>query len=481
VDFTGGGIYQVEVNAAGNSDLIDATGTATLTSGTVQVIPEAGLYAPSTDYTILTAAGGLGGTTFSGVSSNFAFFVPTLFYDATNVFLNLKVDLNNLATVTNLTENQTSVFNTLSTLYTTNPAGLQELFSNLLFLDIDSAQSALDSLGGVQHTHAQGLMLGHHQQFLQLLFNRTGFNPNTQFAFQPMQDPMTAYTTGMNAGDTLPQGRGWWLQGLGRFGEFDDTSNATGADYHSAGVAFGIDTKWRDWVVGLAGNYLRSDANTFGGDLEVDSFQGAVYAGREFNDGIYMNAAVGVGYHDTDAERTVSVGTLSGQASADYDALTAGVGVEVGRAFELTPQTTLTPYAGIEYTHTNREGFTESGAGVMNLSVNDEDHNSLRTTLGFRVSEEITTGSNMRIKPYAYVAYVREHLDTEATMEAGFSGVPSSTFRIEGTDLDRDRAQVGAGISGQVNERLSFNLGYTGEIAGSDDHHGFSATVGYTW
>ncbi len=76
VDFTGGGSYDVEVDAAGNSDLINATGTATLTSGIVNVQPEAGTYLLSTDYTILTAAGGLGGTTFASVNSNLAFLTP---------------------------------------------------------------------------------------------------------------------------------------------------------------------------------------------------------------------------------------------------------------------------------------------------------------------------------------------------------------------------------------------------------------------
>ncbi|HAO25635.1 MAG TPA: autotransporter outer membrane beta-barrel domain-containing protein, partial [Methylophaga sp.] len=53
VDFSGGGVYEVEVDAAGNSDLINATGMATLTNGTVLVLPEAGNYSLSTDYTIL--------------------------------------------------------------------------------------------------------------------------------------------------------------------------------------------------------------------------------------------------------------------------------------------------------------------------------------------------------------------------------------------------------------------------------------------
>src|SRR5690606_7683795 len=88
VDFTGGGVYEVEVNAAGDSDLIDATGTATLTGGSVLVVPEAGSYNVSTDYTILTAGGGLIGT-FDTISSTLAFLDPTLSYDGSNVFLNL--------------------------------------------------------------------------------------------------------------------------------------------------------------------------------------------------------------------------------------------------------------------------------------------------------------------------------------------------------------------------------------------------------
>ena len=44
------------------------------------------LIAPSTQYTILTATGGLGGTTFAGVlPTNLAFLTPSLTYDANNV------------------------------------------------------------------------------------------------------------------------------------------------------------------------------------------------------------------------------------------------------------------------------------------------------------------------------------------------------------------------------------------------------------
>src|SRR5690606_29597677 len=88
VGFNPGSIYQVEVNAAGQSDQIVASGAATINGGSVQVLAEAGNYAPQTQYTILTASGGRTGL-FSGVTSNLAFLDPFLSYDANNAYLTL--------------------------------------------------------------------------------------------------------------------------------------------------------------------------------------------------------------------------------------------------------------------------------------------------------------------------------------------------------------------------------------------------------
>ena len=72
-----GGTYQVEVNAQGQGDRINATGTATINGASVQVLAQSGTYARNTTYTILNATGGVSGA-YSGVSSNFAFLTPTL-------------------------------------------------------------------------------------------------------------------------------------------------------------------------------------------------------------------------------------------------------------------------------------------------------------------------------------------------------------------------------------------------------------------
>ena len=88
ITFASGSTYTVQVNAAGQTDAINATGKATLQGGTVNVIAGAGVYSPTTTYTILSATGGVAGT-FAALTttSNLAFLTPSLAYGANTVTL----------------------------------------------------------------------------------------------------------------------------------------------------------------------------------------------------------------------------------------------------------------------------------------------------------------------------------------------------------------------------------------------------------
>ena len=87
-----GSTYQVKVNTAGQSDLVNVTGapgTATINGGVVNVLPESGVYTPGTTYKILSASGGVTGT-YAGVGTPLPFLQSSLAYDANNVYLTLK-------------------------------------------------------------------------------------------------------------------------------------------------------------------------------------------------------------------------------------------------------------------------------------------------------------------------------------------------------------------------------------------------------
>lgn len=483
IDFSGGGVYEVEVDAAGNSDLIIATAMATLTNGTVLVLPEVGDYSLSTDYTILSAAGGLGGTTFNSVSSNLAFLTPTLTYDANNVFLNLRRNSTDYASVAN-TPNQTAVSTTLDTVAGT--PNLDNLFNNLNILSAQGAQQAYDSLSGVQHTHSNLIALQSLNQFQGLLLNRLqsgsplANNGQIQLAYND-SGTMTDAGTSL-IGEKPANTRGWWLRGTGSYADIDGTSNASGAYYKSAGTAAGRDIFVDDALtVGLAVGYNRTDASVSQGSLDVDSYQAALYGRKLFTDNYYVSGIAGVGYHDFESKRRVTVGLSNTTARADYHAWTSNIAVEIGRLIEVSENTNLTPLAGLEYAHVNRAGFVEKDANAANLKVRRDQQDSLRSAIGARIAHQWKTQKGYRIQPTAELAWVHELMDNEAQMRAGFAATSLANFQVDGPELDRNRARLALGLDMQLSELSSMQLGYQGEWASSDQRHDLSATFKMAW
>ena len=144
-----GGTYQVEVNNAGQGDRINATGTAAIQGGTVQVLAAPGSYANSTTYTIVRATGGVSGT-YAGVTSNFAFLTPTLSYDANDVFLTLALPTQNAFTPSflALTPNQKAVGVALNQSFANASGDFATVIGALAGLNIQQGPLALDTISG---------------------------------------------------------------------------------------------------------------------------------------------------------------------------------------------------------------------------------------------------------------------------------------------------------------------------------------------
>mgnify|MGYP003835644259 FL=1 len=469
VDFSAGGTYAVEVDAAGNSDWINATGTATLTNGTVSVTPEPGSYDFSTNYTILTAAGGLGGTSFDSVSSSLAFLTPTLSYDANNVLLNLRRNNVSFSALSG-TPNQTAVGIVIDELNTTSPGTVLDLLNNLFILTADGANQAYDSLSGVQHTHGNHIALQSTSQFKGLLFDRVEGNNNT---LTDAGNPLLA--------GSMPAQRGWWLRGTGNYGEIDGTSNASGAHYKAGGIAAGLDVDLTDSLTaGAAFGYTRADVDVAHGGLGIDTYQAALYGRLTLVNDYYLTGMTGLGYHDMDSNRRVTVGPLINTAKADYDAWTGNIAVEGGREIALSANTSFTPFAGLEYALINRDSFIEKDGGVTNLRVDEEQQESLRSSLGVRIAHN-WIAQDTRITPAAELAWVHELMHDDASIKAGFAAAPTTTFSVDGPELDRDRARLALGLDVQLSETTHLNLGYQGEFASSDERHDVAATLKMVW
>lgn len=179
ITFNPGSTYEVDIDAAGASDRIVATGTATINGGSVKVLAGAGNYAQQTQYTILTAAGGRSGT-FAGVTSNLAFLDPALGYDANNVYLTMTRNGTSFTNV-GLTWNQVSAGGGVESLGPGNP-----VHNAALSLSADQARNAFDQLSGEIHASA-----------------RTALIEDSRFLRNAVNDRLRAVSGSTAAGDAV--------------------------------------------------------------------------------------------------------------------------------------------------------------------------------------------------------------------------------------------------------------------------------------
>ena len=154
--FQSGALYLVRVTPSNaSSDKVTSGGTATL-AGTVQAAFASGTYATRA-YTILSAAGGLGGTTFNSLTTTNlpAGFAASLSYTNSEVILNLTAQLHtNAISANGLSANQKNVATALDNFFNsggTLPPGFVSVFG----LTGSNLGNALSQLSGEAATAGQ--------------------------------------------------------------------------------------------------------------------------------------------------------------------------------------------------------------------------------------------------------------------------------------------------------------------------------------
>jgi hypothetical protein len=139
-------LVQVTPTAASTTNI---SNTATLTGATLAINATGAGYTLGTRYTVLTALGTLGGTTFANTTATSGPVKATISYDATdtNVFITLSQALLGPQLPPGLNANQTNVANAINNFI--NAGGtLPPGFQNLFFLSPGQLAQALTQLSG---------------------------------------------------------------------------------------------------------------------------------------------------------------------------------------------------------------------------------------------------------------------------------------------------------------------------------------------
>ena len=486
--FQSGAIYLVQVNPS-TASIANVTGTASL-NGTVFASFAAGNYVTK-KYDILHSAG-LGGTTFSGVTSNLSGnFDTTLTYSSTDVFLNLTAGLG-AGTALNVNEQNVAsaidhFFNSGGTL----PAG----FVNLFNLTGSNLANALTQLDGEDATGAEHGAFELTNEFLGLMLDPfvygrggpasggapLGFAPDQQASLPP--DIALAYAGVLKAPPKPVFDQRWtvWGASYGGSGTFngDPAIGSTNVTANTYGFAAGADYHATpDTVLGFA---LAAAGTNWGleqglGTGRSDAFQAGVYGTRYFGP-----AYLGAAFAFTNNWFTTNRAALGDELTARFQGQSYGERAEGGYRYAVAPAAGVTPYAAIQAQnfHTPTYSETDLTGGGFGLTYNAMTATDTRSELGARF-DALTAWGAMPVQLRARVAWAHDWVDNPA-LSAAFQALPGTSFVVNGAPVPHDSALTTVGAELHLAPQWTLIGKFDGEFANSTQIYAGSGTLRYTW
>ncbi len=250
--------------------------------------------------------------------------------------------------------------------------------------------------------------------------------------------------------------------------DFDTVSGFIGFDYEI------IDNTL---LIGIMGGFGNTDIDFDGrtGEGDIDQWNIGGYLSY-FTEDLFAYIQGGIGDLDLTSERDISFGSQFGSfdalALADYDGDFAYISGKAGYSFDIGENgIKLTPEIGLAWVEVEQDAFAETGAGNLNLLIDEQSAKSFRVTAQLRVSKTFKTGNGGHWTPYLRAGIAHEFEDDLRAITGRIEGVPNSSFTVFGEVARETTGLFGVGVNASVSEMISLFLDYEGEFGGGYEEH----------
>ena len=468
------GVYTTEVVGQGQSDRLNVGGIANL-GGTVFVTALPGLpFAPSTTYTILSAAGGLNGT-FASVNELYPFLQSNLSYDANNAYLTLQVG--GFAAQA-LNRNQYAVGTALDASAASATGDYAAVLGTLATATTAQGQAFMTSISGQNYSGFSSSMVQGAQLFMNNFATQAGGATGGRVALAEACD--------VACDTTSPALWGAWGGALGGLGTVGAGLSTGAVTYNLGGFAAGLDRMMTPNLrAGVTVGYM--NGTQWVGGFTGQGFSNTVQAGLYGNysqGNAYLDGLASYAYSANQMSRGIFIPNLpsrtaQGQTGANqvFGQVEGGYRVDLGGPVDAF----VTPFARLQgYTGT-QNAFSENGAQSLSLNVAAQTTNSLRSVLGAQLGGGVDVGWREKLVAQFRLGWSHEYADTARPVSAALAGAPTIPFTTYGASLQRDGVVVGVSANTAVAEATSVYLRYEGNISGLDSTHALTAGVRIIW
>jgi len=480
-----GAVYEVEANAAGQSDKVIVIGTVNLTGATLRVLAASGNYKASTDYLIVDNDGAdqVKGT-FASIASSLAFLVPSVVYNGgtgNDVVLNLERN-GTLFTDVARTRNQRAVAGALDRFPTNNT-----LFLAVLNQTEAGARQAFDALSGEIHATVAGTLADDSRYVREAILGRlmqagVAGSGNGQVAALAAAGPQVAsldqHAMALGYGDKpAPSPLAFWTRAYGAWGNFNGDGNAATADRDLGGFVSGMDAGiGGSWRAGLAtgASFANVDVSDRYSSAQVESYTLAGYTGGMA--GAFALRGGGVwAWNEIDSSRAVIFPGFFERQKASYDADTGQLFGEVAYPTQMMGLA-VEPFGGLAYVSVDTGSFTEHRGSLASLR-GSTDQDVGYSTLGLRAATTMHWGATL-VTPHLSAAW--QHAFDDVTPAAALAFASTGIgFNVYGVPLAQDSALIDAGLDFAVGKSTTAGLSYTGQFGDGVQDNGVKGR--FTW
>jgi|GEM_PF-1732526 autotransporter-associated beta strand protein len=490
-----GSTFSAELNPTG-SDKIIVNGAAHVSTGTtLNLSLDAGTYNVGNKYELLTASGGLTGTYANQVTSSInQYVVFTQQYTPNALQLSVNSNLSSVAQ----TSNQASLAAAIDQSSGSATGSYANVLTQLTTLNSGQVNNALNQISGSIYPSLSTIERQTSTAQLQLLSNRlagmTGPGVPAVAATPRRNNIRFVSTNGSSAPDNeedddddsplLSSGpMSWtgWIQGYGLGGNIGSDGNASATNYRLGGTLFGFD-RWLDesTMIGVLGGYAGTSVGTqqVSSTAQITSYQAGLYELHR-RDSFYISNIDAFTNDAFNVSRSINFGTIQETASGNSSGNQWSHYTEAGSIFDID-DLKLQPFLGVQYMYLNQQGYTESGAGSLDLTTSHQIVNSVRNVFGVRLAGETMLGRFL-VTPMVAARYLREWGDGTQLISSSVAGAPTVQFATAGNKTGRDFGVFTLGANAFLSDHFSLYGTVDTQVASS-----FYAIIGsggfqYSW
>lgn len=276
--------------------------------------------------------------------------------------------------------------------------------------------------------------------------------------FNDVIDSRISVKQGLASKEEFIGNREVWLKPLGSWAEQSQESNVSGYRANTGGVILGIDrdinasTSLGAALV-FANSNISSTSSVAPSSLNINSYQLGVYGHHRLTQATIINYQADIGINQNKGSRSINfMGTT---AKSSYDSYSSHLGLGLNHHMRLNERLTFIPLIRTDYIGVISNAYTESGAGPLNLDVNQQNYNQWLMTAGAKAEYALPN----RLKLVGNLTAGYNVLNQQIQVSSAFVGGGGS-FVTNGLSLSPWLYSAGLGLVGKTKGNIDLSIRY---------------------